>query len=129
MQDTVKFHRLDRVRQFAVDISNDAKVGEDYQAMGLPIQGLHFTAPLKDKMVEYYRDVGQKELLLLPSRGPFIQELRQQISEQERIQGVSDTPKYAHPVNRHDDLFWALMLATWAAAPYLTTKSWAIRIR
>lgn len=128
MQDTLKFYRLDRVRAFAVDITNDAKVGEDYQAMGLQIQPIHFTAPVKNDMIEYYRDVSQKGLLKLPTRGPFVQELRSQLAEQERIQGVTETPKYAHPLGRNDDILWSLMLATRAAAPYLTNPVFAVRI-
>jgi hypothetical protein len=129
MAETLRFHQLDRVRRFAVDITQDSKVGEDYTSRArCQVEPVRFTAPMKNDMVEYYRDLGQKRLLILSSRGPFVQELRAELAEQERIQGAGEVPKYDQPVGRHDDLFWSLMLAAWASSPYLTVKRWAMRV-
>jgi len=125
MNDTMRFLRLDRVRVFDVDTTNDSKVGEDYKSMGAPIEPIRFTAIEKHLMVEYYRDVGHKGLLTLPTKGPFVDQLRQEIAQQERIQGASEIPKFDHPEGTHDDFFWSLMLAVRAAAPWLTEQRFA----
>lgn len=123
MLETKRFCELDRVRVLDVDQgSAGIKIVEDYQGMNLPVEGVNFTAISKEAMVEYYRDVGRKGLLKLPKSGPFVSQLVQEIAEQERIQGASETPKFDHPTGTHDDLFWSLMLATRAAAPWLTEQ-------
>jgi phage FluMu gp28-like protein len=126
MRETVHFCHLDNVRSLHVDRgSAGIKVVEDYFSMGMPVEGVNFTNIEKQAMIEYYRDVGRKGLFKLPTKGPFVEELRQEISEQERIQGASEIPSFGHPEGHHDDLFWSLMLAVRAAAPWLTEQRFA----
>jgi len=126
MAETMRFLALDRVRSFCVDTTNDSKVGEDYQGMGAPVDPVRFTLLSKHEMVEYFRDVSGKGLVKLPAKGPFVQQLKQELAQQERIQGATETPKFDHPSGTHDDIFWSLMLATRAAAPWLTEHKFAI---
>ena len=135
MADTMKFLRLDRARSLCVDVTRDSKVGEDYRKIGAPISPIKFTLESKQNMVEYYRLLGSKGLLKTPTKGPFVRELEAQFSEQERRTSLrestafgSETVKFGHPSGRNDDLFWSLMLASWAAAPYLTNPVFAVRI-
>jgi len=123
MSETMRFLTLDRVRSFCVDTTNDSKVGEDYQSMGAPISPMRFTAPGKQELVEYFRDASGKGLVKLPTKGPFVQQLKTELAEQERIVSLNkEVPHFAHPSGQHDDLFWSLMLAVRAAAPWLTAK-------
>jgi hypothetical protein len=104
--------------KIVIDATNEKAFAESLSRIGLNIEETHFTAPLKNDMVSYLLILRGQRRLAIPTSGPFIDELRQQMREQERILTTS-TIRYQHPEGRHDDLFWALCMMCYGAKPWL----------
>ena len=109
-----------RWRVMAVDQGNVGEVAvEELPKRHIPYEGVQFSAPRKHAMVQGLNNLYQQKRLILPQNPRVsameIQELKSQLAEQERKVSAAGTPLYQHPENRHDDLFWALCLAIYAA--------------
>jgi hypothetical protein len=71
----------------------------------------------KIELINLFQGLMQDSKLLVVMGG----ELEKQIKEQEWDISDAGNLLYRHPPNRHDDLFWALCYACYAAAPALKT--------
>jgi hypothetical protein len=106
------------ITKIFVDSTNEKSFAERLQRIGISVDPLHFTAPLKHDMVSYTLMIRSEDRLDIPVDGPFITELRSQIAEQERLLTTA-TIRYDHPEGHHDDLLWALCLLCYGAKPWL----------
>jgi len=107
-----------QITKIIVDSTNEKSFAERLQRIGIMVNPLHFTAPLKHDMVSYTLMIRTENRLDIPVEGPFIHELKSQIAEQERLLTTS-TIRYDHPEGHHDDLLWALCLLCYGAKPWL----------
>ena len=121
IEDTALLYLKYRWRMLGIDRSTvgDA-VMEEYEAKGIPVDGVLFTAQSKHDMVQFMLMLLQQKRLRLPRKG--VEELKAQIVEQERIFSPSGIVKYEHPEKRHDDQFWALCLALHVAKETLVDR-------
>lgn len=121
-EDVLRLYRMRRLRWrvMAVDQGNVGEVAvEELPKRHIPYEGVMFTAPKKHAMVQGINNLYQQKRLILPQNPKVsaleIQELKSELAEQERKVSAASTPLYQHPESRHDDLFWALALAIYAA--------------
>ena len=117
-QDLLQYmNRYGMMMELAVDGTNEISFSERLKALGLPVNALRFSAPLKHEMVSDVVLFLSQEKVLLPRKGA--EELLAEIREQERTISQAGTIRYEHPQGRHDDLFWAFAMAVHAARPQL----------
>lgn len=106
------------VLKLVVDATNEKAFAERLQNIGLPVEPIHFTAPLKHDMISYVLMLAGSRRIQIPRVGPFMPELQRQLKEQERLITTA-TIRYDHPADRHDDLLWAFCLMCYGAKPWL----------
>ncbi|MHB1910208.1 MAG: phage terminase large subunit family protein [Nitrososphaerales archaeon] len=134
--DTVNFYKEDNARVIGVDKGAAGEpVIETYKAMGIKAEPIAFTVQSKDEMINFVRALLQRArsksapYLELPRSGKFVEELKVQIKEQERITSSLNYPKYDSPQGAHDDLLWTLCIACKMSVQYLANPYWATQIR
>lgn len=125
-RDTLEFCRLDSVRVLGVDQGKAGEpVIENYLSKKINTKGISFTAQRKNDMINFTRALLQGALnksppyLFLPQSGRFVEELKTQMKEQERIVTANAYPKYDSPRGAHDDLLWSLSIALYVSRPYI----------
>lgn len=86
--------------------------GQDLESIMEPI---HLTNPLKIDAVNVVKYLSQLGMLELEPDGIVIAE----IEEQQKVFSDAGSQRYEHPSGTHDDLFWGLALACYAAVEYI----------
>jgi len=84
---------------------------EDMTRAGIPVEGITFTTERKEQMATYLREEMLAGRFLMPFDRRIISELnveRYELSKDGRV-------RFSHPEGTHDDIFWAIALAMWAA--------------
>jgi hypothetical protein len=89
---------------------------EELKALGLYVNPCKFTNYSKDAMIQDVRLALEDKKLIIPRKGSG--KLLEQIHGQERSVSQAGNTIYQHPSGGHDDLFWALCIAMYAAKPY-----------
>ncbi len=80
----------------------------------IPLYEINLTNTIKIQIINNMKLLLSRKLLFFRG-GPVAQKLIQQIEEQEVTKTAAGNLRYLHPSNSHDDLFWALGLAIFAA--------------
>ena len=98
-------------------------ITEDMTNTGLDnTQGITFTQERKQEMAQWLKQAMTEKHLFVPYDSELIAELNienYQLTKDGKIQ-------LSHPQGTHDDRFWALALATYAARTQPTPKLWVI---
>lgn len=94
------------------NVSVGVLFGQDLEAVMEPI---HITNPIKLDCIRVVRFLSQLGILELEPNSPVIRE----IEEQQKVISDAGFERYEHPSGVHDDLFWGLALACYAAVEYI----------
>ena len=94
------------------NISVGTLFGQDLEAVMEPI---HMTNPIKLDCIRVVRFLSQQGILELEPNSPVIRE----IEEQQKVISEAGFERYEHPSGVHDDLFWGLSLACYAAVEFI----------
>jgi phage FluMu gp28-like protein len=98
-------------------------ITEDMNNTGLDnVEGVTFTAQTKQEMAQLLKQAITEKRLAIPYDSELIAELnleRFELSKEGKL-------KLNHPEGTHDDRFWALAMATYAARTQPTPKLWVI---
>ena len=85
---------------------------EDMRAAGLgQAEGVHFTQAAKQEMAQLVKQRMQEELLKIPYDRDLLDELNVERYEHTKTGRIA----FSHPDGTHDDRFWAIALAVYAA--------------
>jgi phage FluMu gp28-like protein len=85
---------------------------DELKAQGFTnVQGLTFTVKTKEELLTTLKLAMEQKRLKLP----YHRRLCQQINEQQYEYSRSGHLRFSHPENSHDDMLWALSMATYAA--------------
>ena len=122
----VLHERWKTVRRVYVDTTKHGDyVIQDMKEAGIECaQGITFTVPRKMEMAQLMRDRMREGRLLLPFDRELLDELnveRYELSKDGKI-------RFSHPEGTHDDRFWALALAVYAAETERTSRM-VVRVR
>jgi phage FluMu gp28-like protein len=98
-------------------------ITEDMTASGLnSTEGLTFTLETKQEMAQHLKQAFSDKRLLIPYDSELIAELNL-----ERFELTKDGKiRFNHPQGTHDDRFWAIALAAYAARSHPSPKLWVI---
>lgn len=88
---------------------------EFFDLSGLAMEPINPTMTMKIDIVKIIRGLFETKRLFIGKES----ELVRQIEEQEVLISQAGNETYKHPVNRHDDRFWALGFACYVALPYV----------
>jgi len=101
-------------------------ITEDMQNAGITAtEGVKFTQETKQEMAQWLKNCMTEKRLRIPYDSQLIPELNL-----ERYELTKDgKTKFSHPQATHDDRFWALALATYAARTEPAPKFWVIAKR
>jgi len=97
---------------------------EELKAQGIQnVEGLTFTVKTKEELLTCLKLAMEQKRLKMP----YHRRLCEQINEQQYEYSKSGHLTFSHPAGSHDDMLWALSLATWALtreAPSKLVKAW-----
>jgi phage FluMu gp28-like protein len=98
-------------------------ITEDMTNTGLDnTEGITFTQETKQEMAQYLKQIMTEKRLFIPYDSELIAELNLERYELTK----EGKTKLSHPQGTHDDRFWALALATYAARTQPSPKLWVI---
>jgi phage FluMu gp28-like protein len=98
-------------------------ITEDMQNAGITnTQGAKFTQETKQEMAQWLKQTMTEKHLHIPYDSNLIQELNIEHYELTK----DGKTRFSHPQNTHDDRFWALALAAYAARTEPSPKLWII---
>jgi len=85
---------------------------DELKAQGFTnVRGLTFTVKIKEELLTTLKLAMEQKRLKLP----YHRRLCQQVNEQQYEYSRSGHLQFSHPENSHDDMLWALSMATYAA--------------
>lgn len=105
-----RMHQLGQFRKIAVDRTGVGVPVVD-EMMGLPVDGIMFTAQRKAEMLGHLRILMEQGNLVLP----YNRELCAQLNDQRFRYSAAGQLHFWHPEGAHDDRLWSLALAVYAA--------------
>lgn len=107
--------RLNNVFQFARGALDQTGIGEapleEIQAFMPQAEGVILTAKAKQNLLTRLKLLLENRGLILPNERMLLTQMNEQQYEMTKSGGMI----FRHPPNAHDDQFWALALACWAA--------------
>jgi len=116
--------RWQKIHKILVDSSGVGDyITEDMTNTGLTnTEGTKFTQETKQEMAQWLKQTMTEKLLQIPYDSELIAELNT-----ERFELAKDGKiRFSHPESTHDDRFWALALAAYAARSELSPKLWVV---
>lgn len=108
--DMYKINQKYRMRLIGFDRSGVGDGAQELFSRELPMKPIISSLPTKMEIINFLHSLFHNKKLLIKDK-----ELYKQILEQEEHKSEAGNILYRHPSNRHDDLFWALGYACYAA--------------
>lgn len=103
-----------RMQKICFDRSGVGDAAQELFSRELPLEEVVSSLPVKIQIINFLHSLWQNKKLVIVD-----QELYRQVLEQEKHISEAGNELYRHPSGSHDDIFWALGYACFAAKGYI----------
>lgn len=112
--DVFKINQLYRMRKICFDRSGVGDAAKELFSRELPLEEVISSLPTKIEIINLIHSLFNNKKLVIKD-----EDLYKQVLEQEKHISDAGNELYKHPSNKHDDLFWALGYACYAAKGFM----------
>lgn len=109
-----KINQKYRMQKICFDRSGVGDAAQELFSRELPLEEVISSLPTKIEIINFLHSLWQNKKLVISD-----QELYRQVLEQEKHISEAGNELYRHPSGSHDDIFWALGYAVFAAKGYI----------
>lgn len=114
-EDMLKIQRKYRMFKLCFDRTGVGDAAQELFSKEIPMEEVITSLPVKIEIINFLHSLFQNKRLIIKDKT-----LYDQVLEQEKHISEAGNEIYRHPSNRHDDVFWALGYACFAAKPIIT---------